>query len=281
MGFADEPLFPYPVPPDTMQTLQPRCDYVVSRWWQRCNFDHAMRNPEQFNAAFGAWTGLMPHASADTVHASIDALLARFVKKGPETLRLAQMAEGWLYSDTTEMLSEEIYKPFVDAVVANKKVSKADKAHFAAQQKVLNSSMIGATVPNLKFIKPDGSTAHLADIEGKSVLLYFDELDSTPCTIIRIRFETDPNTKALIDRGELAIVHVYAGKDIDKWKEASERYDSTWVNVALPDAEEYFDLRGVMPQYFFLNSSHKMLAKGLTPDYLLGAFEVTNRSRKK
>lgn len=95
-----EPLFSYPIPPDSMQYLQQRCDYIISRFWDRCNFDRAIREPERFNTDFGAWVNIMPHASSDTVFTAIDNLLGRFAKKnGDITLRLAQMAENWLYSD--------------------------------------------------------------------------------------------------------------------------------------------------------------------------------------
>jgi len=86
-------LFIYPTPPDTMQALQPRCDYIVTRFWERCNFGTAFdKYPAQLNATFGDWVAIMPHASADSVHVAIERLLARFAKKGPETLALATMA---------------------------------------------------------------------------------------------------------------------------------------------------------------------------------------------
>ena len=86
---ASGDLFIYPVAPDTMMALQPRCDYIVSRFWDRCNFGTAFTKPDKLNRAFGDWISIMPHATADTVHHAIDRLMARFVKKGPETLQLA------------------------------------------------------------------------------------------------------------------------------------------------------------------------------------------------
>lgn len=274
-------LFAYPVPPDTMQHLQSRCDYIVSRFWNRCNFDRAMREPDEFNADFGAWVNIMPHASSDTVFSSIDNLLSRFAKKDGEiTLKFAQMAENWLYSDTAEIYSEDLLLPFVKAAATHKKIDKQSKAHFRALEQVLESSMEGATVPEIEYYLPDGSKGKLQNTESGSILLVFTKPLDAACSITRLRLDTDPNTSALIKSGQLNIINIYPGEPTDEWKKDSETYPSNWLNVAMPTASEYFKL-GNLPEFYFLNSDRKILRKNLTLNYLLGAFKVTNESRKK
>ena len=74
---AEMELFTRPVPPDTMMALQPRCDFIVTRFWDRCNFEQAFLHPEKLNAAFGEWVMIMPHASADSAHVAIEKLLQK------------------------------------------------------------------------------------------------------------------------------------------------------------------------------------------------------------
>lgn len=274
-------LFTYPSPPDSMQAFQPRCDYIISRFWERCNFEQAMRHPDEFNTAFGDWMHIMPHASADTVHASIDHLLARFAKKGgAETLALAKMAEAWVYSDTAQLRSEEIVYPFVKAAAHHKKINKEERAHFQQLEKRLDASMVGSTVPDLEFVRADGTKGKLSEVTRGSVLLIFTDPDDAGCSIARIRFDTDPNTRALIERGELSVVNIYPGAPTESWTKSAKDYPANWQNVAIADAYDYFE-KGQMPMLYFLDSKRKVLAKELTVDYLLGAFRVTNESRKK
>ena len=274
-------LFDYPVPPDSVMDLQPRCDYIVGRFWDRCNFDLAMRNPAKFNVVFGDWISLMPHASAEVVHSSIDNILARFAKKGAaETLAMARMAEQWLYSDTAQMRSEEILYPFVHAAANHKKIKKDERRHFEQLDKVLVSSSVGSNVPDIPFIYGDGATGSLGDVKGGSVLLYIYDPDDVNATLTRIRLDTDRNARELIDRGELSVVTIYPGEPDDKWRSALASFPANWVNAAAPATKEYFDLRR-MPQFYFLNTAHKVLAKDLDVDYLLGAFKVANEARKK
>lgn len=275
---ASGDLFPYPIPPDTMQALQPRCDYIVTRFWDRCNFETAFTHPEKLNRVMGDWISIMPHASADTVRSSISRLLKRFEKKGPETLALARMAENWAYSDTAEFTSDEIFLPFAKAVIANKKIGKADKARFENQVRIIESSSVGANVPPIDLVKSDGTKTKLTDITGGSILLFFNDPDCFDCTIARIKLSADPDTKQLIERGELTVVSIYPGDtDDENWAKAKEASDSMWVTVAMPEAYDYFDLSST-PLFIFLNSHHKVLATGLTIDYLQGAFRTANQA---
>lgn len=280
-GASAEGLFVYPSPPDSVMNLQPRCDYIISRFWDRCNFDQALVHPAEFNKAFGDWVGIMPHASADTVHASIDRLLARFAKKGADkTLALAQLAENWVYSDTSQLYSEEIMLPFATAAAHHKKIDKKERAHFAAIEKVLSSINIGCTLPDLAFTRADGSEGKLSDVCRGSVLLFLNEPDEPECSFMRIRFDTDPNTRELIEDGELTIITVYPLKADEKWTSAAKDYPANWQNVAIEDFDEYFG-KVRAPQLYFLNSARKMLAKGMSQDYLLGAFKYTNENRAR
>lgn len=276
---ASGDLFTYPVAPDTLMQLQPRCDYLVMRFWDRCNFDQAFRNPEKFNAAFGDWILIMQHASADSANAAVNKLVAKFNKKGPETVKIASVAEGWLYSDTTQTFSENIYLPFAVAASQAKKVSNAEKARFAMQAKVIQSSGLGANVPNLELTLADGSKKHLDEIQNSSVLIFINDPSCDDCRMARVRLAADFNTRQLIERGELAIVSIYPDEPDDQWKSDASAFPEEWIVGALADADMYFDLRE-SPAFFFLNSRHKVLAKNLDIDYLLKAFRIANNNRQ-
>ncbi len=277
---ASGDLFQYPTPPDTLMALQPRCDYIINRFWDRCNFDIAMRNPDKFNRAFGDFVTICQHASADTVHSAVDRLVARFVKKGPETLALATMAENWLYSDTCSMFSEELYLPFAQAAAGHKKISRAEKARFQLHKKQIETSGVGAFLPDLEFTRPDGTKGTLAEVNRGSVLVFINDPDCSDCNLARVRLGADYNANALIERGELSIVSIYPDDPTPEWRAEAARYPENWTVGAMPDADTYFDLRN-SPTFLFLNSRHKVLVKDIDLDYLLGAFRVTNTSQNR
>lgn len=278
---ASGDLFVYPTPPDTLMALQPRSNYIISRFWDRCNFSTAFKDTDKLNVAFGDWAVIMPYASADTVFSSIDRLLARFDKKGPETLILANMAENWFYSDSSELHSPDVYLPFAKAAAKHKKISKIDRARFEAQVKIIESSSVGARVPDdLPFIGADGSNGTFGDFHGGSILLFFSEPDCMDCNFSRIRLSADPNTRELIERHELTIVNIYPGStNDDAWAKTVAEAPDGWITVAMPSASEYFELRH-FPLFIYLNSRHRVLANDMGIDYLLNAFLMANMSSK-
>lgn len=273
-------LVAYPVPPDSMVNLQQRCDYIVSRYWQRCKFDYAMLHPDKFHAAFGDWANIMPMASADTVHNAVNELLERFKKKGPETLALARIARQWLYSDTTQLRSDEIYMPFAKAASEHKKIKKEDRAIFAADYKRMSSSSMGQVVPPVEMTKADGTTFNLGEIKGGSVLLFFESPGSVESSVARIRLQTNPDVRELVDRGDLVIVCINPGEPTDEWKESAAKLPEKWIVATMPDAGDYFDLR-VMPQLIYLNSRHKVLGTNMEYSHLIPAFEMANKLHKR
>ncbi|MDE5628317.1 MAG: DUF5106 domain-containing protein [Muribaculaceae bacterium] len=273
-------LFDYPSPPDSINNLQERCDYIVARFWERCNFDRAMLNKAQFASAFSDWVDIMPYASAQTVHSAIDNLLERFNKKNDITLELARMAERYLYSDSAEIRSEELMLPFATAAAKVKKAPKEEKAHFENIARILSSSSLNATVPPLAFTRTDGSKGNLGEITGKSVLLFFANPDELKSTVARIRLSSDINTSELIERGELAVVYINPGISNAKWVDECKNLPESWTCVSIPDAAKYFNL-SEFPSFFFLNSHHDVLAKNLDSDYLIGAFRTANQARKR
>lgn len=279
---ASGDLFIYPTAPDTMQALQDRCDYIVTRFWDRCNFDTGLRNPDKLNTAFQDWVALMPYASADTVYTAVDKLMARFEKKAPETLAFATMAENNLYSDTASMRAPEVYLHFAKAAAGSKKLSKAERARFQAHTQIIESSRVGATVPGVPFVKADGTKGTLDDIKNPgSILLFFNDPDCLDCRIARIRLSSDMHTNELIDKGQLTIVSIYPGEtDEDGWTQAKADAPANWVTVAMPDAADYFDLRST-PAFYFLNARHKVLVADLDVDYLLGAFSTANSAQRQ
>lgn len=273
-------LFPYPVPPDTMQLFQNRCNYIVNRFWDRCNFDRAMKEPEKFNTVFGDWISIIPHASADTAHVAIDNLLKRFTKKGDVTLQLANMAENWLFSDTAQYLSPEVYLPFAKAAATNKKISKADRARYEGQVRILESSSVGATVPPIAIVKSDGTSGTLDEITGNSIFLFFNDPECMECSMARVRFNADPSTQELVKNGELTIVSIYPGETTDEsWTKARADIPEGWQCIAMPEAYDYFDIRS-LPAFYFLNKDHKVLLSGTNESYFLNSFRGAVQLKK-
>lgn len=274
---ADGDLFPYPVPPEDLTMLHQRCNYLVDNFWKRCNFNTAFSSMEKLNNTFGDWTGFLPYATPDTVFMAIDNLLAKVKKSGPQTLKIAHIAEGWLYTDTADFRSEELYLPFARAAASHKKIPSEDRKYFAAQVKIMESSAPGATIPDLRFTKADGSEGRLHEANATSILIVLASDDCMDCRMEAVRLSANPDTDTLIKDGRIQVVYLFvADPKSDIWKERAASLPDNWIKGIMPDAGEYFRLNR-FPTYCITDESHKVAVNNIGIDQILNAFNVMCR----
>lgn len=265
---SDGDLFKYPTPPADMENLQERCDYLVTHFWERCDFKSAFSKKEALHNTFGDWVSFMPYASADSVHAAIDRLLTKVHKSGPHTLGLARMAEDWTYSDTSFVHSEEIYYPFAKAAADNGKIKGADKARFAAQVQIMDNSRQGAKVEHLQWTDAEGRGHSIDEVGTQLTLVLFNDYDCDNCTLARVRLSADINARTLIDAGILTVLNIQPEEADAEWLAAVTTYPKEWLTGTWADADEYFSLR-TSPAYYLLDSRHRVLVKDFDTDGLL------------
>lgn len=272
---AEDSFFQYPSPPDELTTLSDRCDYLVERFWERCNVVTAIRQREQFKKAFSDYVSFMPYASADTVHKSIEALIARFAKDTDKLIALAEIAEETLYSPDAEYMSDEVYLPFAQAASKAKKGDSERKKHFAAQAKILEQSQVGMRAPDFEYTRPDATKGRLNDSFGKYVLIYFDDPANPDSFMDRVRLQADSNVNDLIEKGALEVYCIYPDKYSADWAASTSSYNKRWIVGASPSTKEIYDMRSA-PSIYYLNGSHKILSKTLSIENLKEAFRLVN-----
>lgn len=274
-GNSAQSLFPYPQAPDELTTLQERASYLVSHFWDRCNMQSAILNRDAFKGAFMDYISFLPYAQADTVHNSISRLIAAYEKAPDKLLTLAELAEDAVYNGNADYISDEIFLPFANAVVNNKKISKTNKARIAHEAKVLTQTQVGQVAPELKYTLSDGTTSTLSSTRGAHVLLFVNDPDCDECRMTRIRLSADHNINQLLDEGLLRIVSIYPDDYSADWAQSVANYNSRWIVAATPDVEDEYDLRST-PALYYLNPEGVILSKTLDPDNLLEAFHVVN-----
>lgn len=270
--------FPYPTPPEALTTLSERTNYLVEHFWDRCNLKSAFSSRAKLAVAFRDYVSFMPYASSDTVHESISRLIDKVKSDKNNLLTLGEIAESALYSDSAEVLSDELYIPFATAVAANKKIPGATRARFEHQARVLGNSQVGVIAPALPFETADGSKSDLSTIESPYILLFFNDPDCDDCRLVKARLAADFSTRQLIDKGILKIVSIYPDSPSDEWKESVSHYPATWIVGASVDADDTFDMRNA-PVMYFLDKDRKIIAKNLVIDNVINAFNMINNAQ--
>ena len=261
-----------PTAPDHLTSLTARCNYIVDKYWERCDFKSAFSAKERMDRTFETFTEFLPYAQADTVHMAIDRLIAGVEKTGgANLLELGRIAEKHLYSDDAELKSEEVYFPFVSAVAKSKKVKGAEKARYEAQYKQLANSRLGVANPKIELTRADGTKCSLDDIKAPQILLFFNDPDCMDCRMAKARIAADFDIAALIKNNAMAVVAIYPGENTDEWKEYQQSLPAEWISGYWPDADTMYTME-FTPEIYYIDNSRVIRAKDLTVEDTLAAF---------
>jgi len=270
-----------PVPPQSITRLDERCNYILDHFWDNFNYKSAFSSKKRFDATFGQYLAFTPYATADTVHMTINRMIAAVSKtKADNVLELCKIAEKWTHADTAEYQSDELYLPFVKAVVENKKIKGPEKARYQAQYQVLTSSMVGVQVPDFEFTCPDGSKSTMHSVSAPHILLMFVDPECSDCKLAKTRLDADYIVKSLVDADVLDIVAIYPGDPSDAaWLAEAPGMPEGWIVGASDDVDKYFDI-DPMPRIFYLDANHVVKSKNVTVDGILAAFTNLLRIQK-
>lgn len=268
-AIANEPYFPYPLVPDSIQAFQSRCDYLARHFWDFCELSKAFSARQKMANEFSVYLSILKNASVDSALASVERLAKKLEKQPNDLLFLARQAEAKLYSDTAEAWVDGLYLPFAEAVVKHKKIDKASKSRFAHQATILKNTMMGEPAGPLPYTTREGATRNLSTDSAEVLVVFFNDPDCSDCDMARIRLDADISTTELINEGKVKIVAISLTEPNEEWKKSVANYPASWTVGANPDADLIYDLRSGTPNFYIIDRKHNVRFKHLQIDQML------------
>ena len=139
---------------------------------------------------------------------------------------------------------------------------KSEQERYKYQLELLRNNLMGDRAQDFELRLADGSKKKLSEIEGKMLLVFFNDEECEDCTIGRLRLSTDVKLNALIDAGEITFVCVYMGKYTDEWAKRAAAYHNKWIIGANDEVADKYDLR-IQPSIYILDKDKIILDKNI------------------
>ncbi len=258
-----ELLVPVPEVPSSIVRLDERCNYILDHFWDNFNYKNAFSARKRFEKTMGTYFAFTPYATADTVHMTIDRLIKGFEKARPQLLLdLCETAEHWTYGDSAQYSSDEMYYPFVEAVVKNKKAKGPKRARYELQYRQMQNSRIGSNISDYSLTRPDGSTMTLADIKAPHILLMFVDPGCTDCLLAKARLSADYVMDALVKNDIVAVLPIYVGDPNDvEWLAEAASMPEKWIPAANAEADLDFEIPNSPTIYYAYNDGTGAVVK--------------------
>ncbi len=259
-----EPLFDYPSPPEEMQNLRDRSDYVMAHFWDKLDVKNKTAvDQNALNHAFETYSVAMQWADAGEVTRSTDALIKRIEKNPVLLLQMARAAEEALYGPRASMWIDDVYIRYAGAVVRNKKIDSNRKMRYERQISSLENSMTGKKAPEFSFTRPDGRSGKYFPMATPTVL-YFGDPDCFDCRMGKLKLDTDLEFSELVNEGKLNVVYIVPDPE-DGWEAKVADYNPKWAVGSARDIDTLYDLR-LTPSIFIIDSKGTIRFKNITPE---------------
>jgi len=260
-----QPLFDYPQAPDTCSTLESRCNYIITHFWDNYNFSRPISDEAAFEVTFRDYVDFFRYAHRNVVKASIRDFVNKCQANASNLTRVADVAERSLYGKDAEYWSDEVYVEFAKSLAASKQLPGERRKHLADQLQRMNANQVGG-VMDFVYTDINGASHRLSELAAKSFILLFVD-DGSDSSIARVRLGTDVSLNALLDAGEACLVCVSLCKYTSQWAASAAGFNSNWTVVCSEQLAGTIDLRAI-PSCYVLDGERKIMTKQLSIEAL-------------
>ena len=261
-------LFAYPLAPDTCSTLEERCNFIITHFWDGFDISKPITDDAAFERTFRDFVDFFRYSHRNVVMSTVRDFINKAQSNASNLQKVGRVAESALYGTEAEYWSDEVYVAFAKALAGSKQLPRDVRDHYASQLARINSVQVGAML-DFEFIGLDGLKQHLSDLNAKTFILLFLD-DSTDSMIGRLRLSTDVALNALLNEGEATLVCLCANKYTADWASAAAGYADNWIIGCGENLAKDLDLRA-FPVCYMLDDQRTILNKTLSVEALMTA----------
>lgn len=267
---TDPGRFPLPDIPESMTNLYERSNYLVEHYWDRAPWKSAFSSLKDMDEAFERYLDILPLASREVVHSSLDSFLKN-VSKNPAGMKfIADLAGKYLYSDSALYTSDEIYAKILKAAVSTKKIDKSASARYAKILSRVEGCPLGGVIAPIAVTLPDGTTSDLLKISADTpyTIIFITDPAAPGHPLSRLRLDADSRLGRFIADGIVTMVALYPREADQSWKSEAASLPAQWIAVSSPEAESRLDMRET-PSFCVIDNTGTVIHKNISTDRLL------------
>ena len=261
-------LFAYPMAPDTCSTLESRCNYIITHFWDNYDISKPIADEAAFERTFRDFVDFFRYGHRNVVLGAARDLVNKAQSNTSNLKKLGEVAERALYGTEAEFWSDEVYMAFAKALAGSKQLERSVRDHYAEQLTRINAVQLGAVL-DFEYVGIDGLKHRLSEQSDTTLILLFLD-DSTDSMIGRLRLSTDVALNALLNEGEASLVCLSVNKYSPEWASAAASYADNWTIGCGENLARDPDLRA-FPCCYVLDGQHAIINKSLSVEGLMRA----------
>lgn len=261
-------LFAYPQAPDTCSTLESRCNYIVTHFWDNFDISKPVTDDAALDKTFRDFLNFFPYAHRNVVMTAVRDLVNKAQSNTTNLQKLAYITEGALYYPTAEYQSDEVYVAFARMFASCQNLDKEVREMYARRLGRINASQEGEIL-DFEYTDVNGSKHRLSDLTAENFIVMFLD-DSAESSIARVRMSADVAMNALVDSAQVTVVCLCLNKYTAEWAQTAAAYPQNWVVGCSDKVITLIDLR-FLPCCYLLDKERVIANNNLPVQDLLNA----------
>lgn len=267
---------PLPAVPDSLRTPEVRAAYVAKHFWDEMDFSKSKYALDDtfMEQAFSNYASVLPLAEADSLTYYFTDLLDRAWVDKRSFDKLADVATLYLYETDSPVYDENLYRPFVEAILAKPaRLDAAQRVTYEYRLSMLRKNMEGSVPSDFAFVDRKGNEQTLHSLmNGKTTLLIFYDPDCEDCHRTMAILDSEPEIKALLESGRLCVLAV---TDIDakiRWRDTAGSIPAGWIDACEVTGimdKEIYEIRHT-PTFYLISAGGKVVLKDKPLGTILG-----------
>lgn len=255
------PLFEYPVPPEDLEDITSRCNYLVSHFWENFNFNQKQSvDQNALNHAFQVYITAASLADKTLTFKEIDKLIGKISKNPTLLVQFAKAAEDNLYGPRADFWQDDLYLKFAETIAKNKKVGDSRRRKYTHQANILKNTHIGNQMPEFEFINSANESKKYFPMSTPTLLIFADP-ENIDWRMQRMKLDTDSKLNQALEKGKLNVIFISTSSS-DNWIKEVSAYPNRWTTGCNPNIEELIDIR-ISPSCYVIGSDGKIINKNI------------------
>jgi hypothetical protein len=262
-------LFAYPLAPDTCATLESRCNYIITHFWDNFDISKPITDDVAFENTFRDFVDFFRYAHRNIVMSTIRDFVNKAQSNTSNLQKVGEIAERTLYGPDAEYWSDEVYVAFAKPLAASKQLPKQLRDYYAQQLARINSVQVGSIL-DFEYVGTDGMKHRLNELpEAENYIILFLG-DDTDSMIGRLRLSTDVALNSLLETGNTMLICLCLNDFSTDWANAASAYADHWIVGCGKDLSKMLDVR-TLPCCYVLDGQRTILNKSLSVEALMSA----------
>lgn len=254
-----EPLFEYPVAPETLTTLVDKSNYLIECFWDPMDLKSTTAvDQNALNDAMKVYSVPMRWADLPKAEAAIDKLIAKLSKNPTLLTQFTKAAEEVIYGPRAEYWVDAVYVKFLDAFLKNKKIPAARKTKYEKQFASISNTLIGQKAPTFDFTGRKGKAEKYMPMSTPTIII-FGNPTQPDWRMARLRMETSVPLRQAVEQGKLNILYIIPFQ-MENWEKETDNYPTQWIVGTAPTIGDIIDLRAD-PSVYYIGSDGNIVLK--------------------